>query len=125
MQPATLYVTDRTHPSTHHLAAKWQRRDEWYDFRASPRGKVHVLAVLDESTYEGGKMGEDHPTAWCHEFQGGRAWYTGGGHTSESYGEPDFQKHLLGGIEWAAGEKDAVKSGAAGESAADGKASDG
>src|SRR2546423_12961048 len=73
------------------------------NFAAHPRGRVHVLATLDESTYSGGTMGADHPIAWCHLYRGGRAWYTGGGHTIESYAEPAFRQHLLGGIPWAAG----------------------
>jgi type 1 glutamine amidotransferase len=103
VQPAAIDVADRSHPSTRHLAARWSRTDEWYDFRSNPRGAVHVLARLDESTYSGGTMGADHPIAWCHPFKGGRAWYTAGGHTIESYSEPDFRRHLLGGILWAAG----------------------
>ena len=103
IQPATIDVTDQSHPSTRHLPARWMRTDEWYSFRSNPRGRVHVLATLDESTYSGGTMGADHPIAWCHPFTGGRAWYTAGGHTIESYSEPDFRRHLLGGILWAAG----------------------
>ncbi|HBQ61607.1 MAG TPA: hypothetical protein DD671_18860, partial [Balneolaceae bacterium] len=38
-----------------------------------------------------------------HEFDGGRSWYTGGGHTSASFSEPEFLDHILGGIQWAAG----------------------
>jgi cytochrome c len=74
--------------------------DEWYNFRANPRPLVRVLATLDETTYSPGEgaMGADHPIAWSHEFQGGRAWYTAGGHTDESYSEPLFRKHLLEGI---------------------------
>jgi len=103
MQPAAIDVTDRSHPSTRPLPARWTRTDEWFNFRSNPRGSVHVLATLDESTYSGGTMGADHPTAWCHRVKGGRGWYTGGGHTIESYSEPLFRKHLLGGILWAAG----------------------
>ncbi|MHC5115300.1 MAG: ThuA domain-containing protein, partial [Planctomycetota bacterium] len=106
VQDATILVTDRAHPSTSHLPPRWQRRDEWYDYRDNPRGRVHVLAALDERTYDGGKMGRDHPIAWCHEFDGGRAWYTGGGHTSESFDEPAFRRHIVGGIRWAAGQVD-------------------
>jgi type 1 glutamine amidotransferase len=102
VQPATITVTDRFHPSTRHLPPSWTRTDEWYNFAADPRRGVHVLATLDESTYSGGTMGADHPVAWCQPFKGGRAWYTGGGHTISSYAEPDFRKHLLGGILWAA-----------------------
>ena len=35
-------------------------------------------------------------------YDGGRSWYTGGGHTNESFAEPNFRQHLLGGIKWAA-----------------------
>ena len=103
VQPAVVDVTDRSHPSTRQLPARWTRTDEWYNFRSNPRGAVHVLATLDESTYSGGTMGADHPIAWCHTFKGGRAWYTAGGHTIESYSEPDFRRPLLGGLLWAAG----------------------
>ncbi len=101
IQAATVEVTDRVHPSTKHLPERWTRTDEWYDYRASPRGDVHVLASLDEGTYEGGGMGADHPIAWCHELADGRSWYTGGGHTAASFRERAFRRHLLGGIRWA------------------------
>ena len=102
VQMATIRVEDRGHASTAALPDPWVRVDEWYDFRANPRGNVRVLASLDESSYTGGTMG-DHPIAWHHEFEGGRAWYTAGGHTSESYSEPFFLQHLAGGIQYAAG----------------------
>ncbi|HEX5540381.1 MAG TPA: ThuA domain-containing protein [Micromonospora sp.] len=105
IQPATVRVLDRVHPSTKDLPARWNRTDEWYNYRTNPRGKVHVLATLDETSYQprGGAMGLDHPIAWCHDFDGGRSWYTGGGHTEESFTEPEFLRHLLGGLKTAAG----------------------
>jgi cytochrome c len=102
VQPATVRIADPDHPSTSGLPPLWTRSDEWYDFRTNPRPSVHVLATVDESTYGGGAMGADHPIAWCHEYDGGRAWYTGLGHTAESYGEDAFLGHLLGGIRYAA-----------------------
>jgi type 1 glutamine amidotransferase len=102
VQEATVAVTDRLHPATRMLPQRWLRTDEWYNYRASPRGKVHVLAALDETSYQGGSMG-DHPIAWCHEFDGGRAFYTGGGHTAESFREKLFLDHLGQAIRWAAG----------------------
>jgi type 1 glutamine amidotransferase len=86
------------------LPARWERTDEWYDFRTNPRGRVRVLATLDESTYTGGGMGDDHPIAWCQEYDGGRSWYSAMGHTGESFQEPRFLAHLLAGIRYAAGE---------------------
>ena len=86
------------------LPARWEHTDEWYYFAANPRGRVRVLATVDESTYTGGGMGADHPIAWCREYDGGRAWYSAMGHTSESFQEPRFLAHLLAGIRNAAGQ---------------------
>ncbi len=105
IEKATVVIEDRTNASTAHLPDNWSRRDEWYNFSASPRGRVHVLARLDESTFHGGTMGADHPVAWCRRVGAGRLWYTALGHTEESYREPLFLQHLLGGIEIAAGAK--------------------
>ena len=105
-QEADVLVLDGVHPSTAHLPKRWTHFDEWYNYRWNPRSQVHVLATLDEDSYQGGKMGHDHPIAWAHEYDGGRAWYTGLGHTIEVYSDPLFQQHLLGGIEWAAGMAD-------------------
>ncbi|GGL21312.1 hypothetical protein Sme01_68940 [Sphaerisporangium melleum] len=103
IQKATVKVEDPAHPSTQGLPTSWSRTDEWYDYQANPRGTVHVLASLDEKSYTGGTMGIDHPTVWCQDYDGGRSWYTGLGHTKESFVEPEFLKMLLGGIKTAAG----------------------
>jgi type 1 glutamine amidotransferase len=101
--PATVRLEDADDPSTSSLPLTWTRTDEWYNFRTNPRDSgVHVLATLDESTYAGGTMHGDHPISWRHEFDGGRSWYTAMGHTKESYHDPLFLFHLLGGIEYAA-----------------------
>ena len=103
VQQATVHVEDRTHPSTRHLSEQWVRTDEWYDYRAVPAPEVGILLRLDESTYQRGGMGENHPIGWYHEFDGGRSFYTGGGHTDEAFSEPEFVQHLTGAIRWAAG----------------------
>ncbi|MEV1331185.1 ThuA domain-containing protein [Micromonospora costi] len=108
-QQATVKVEDHAHPATAELPDRWSRFDEWYNYQSNPRPDVHVLASLDETSYSpgAGAMGADHPIAWCQDFDGGRSWYTGGGHTRESYAEPEFLGHLLGGIRTAAGVADA------------------
>lgn len=103
IQPAKINVEDRTFPATSMLPPVWDRTDEWYVYRDNPRPNVKVLMSLDETSYEGGGMNGDHPTSWYHDFDGGRAFYTGGGHTNESYAEPLFRKHLTGAIMWASG----------------------
>lgn len=106
VQEATIQVTDREHISTRHLPEYWTRVDEWYNFKSNPRDQVNVLAVLEESTYDGGTMGDDHPIAWYHEFGGGRSWYTALGHTKASFSESNFLKHIMNGILYAAGKNE-------------------
>lgn len=103
IQSATLKVVDPSHRSTRHLPIEWRRIDEWYDFRHDLDPEITVLIRIDEATYRGGRMGADHPIAWYHTYDGGRAWYTAIGHTADSYKEPLVLEHLLGGITWAAG----------------------
>ncbi|HZF90360.1 ThuA domain-containing protein [Streptomyces sp.] len=102
-QPGKAVVEDRTHPATRHLPAVWEFTDEWYDFRTNPRGVARVLVCADESSYEGGGMGADHPLVWCRHQGAGRVFYTALGHAAEAYGDPGFREHLRGGIAWAAG----------------------
>jgi PKD repeat protein/type 1 glutamine amidotransferase len=119
---ATIDVEDKTTPSSCALPDRWERTDEWYNFQSpadpvvngggpdySPRANsnINVIASLDESTYvenDGNATDDDHPIAWYQEFDGGRSFYTGGGHTQASFSEPLFRLHLLGGIQYAAGE---------------------
>ena len=99
-QDATLNIVDGSHISTKHLPASWKRFDEWYNFKSLQPG-LHVLITIDEKSYSGGENGEFHPMAWYHDFDGGRAFYTEFGHTDESYLDPLFLQHLLGGIQYA------------------------
>ena len=99
VQEALIHVLNRKHPSTKHLPKEWKHKDEWYDFRdIQPDNKV--LMKVDETSYKGGKMNGNHPIAWYKEFEGGRIFYTGLGHTEEAFDEPDFQQHVLGGLRY-------------------------
>ncbi|WP_294184452.1 ThuA domain-containing protein [uncultured Sphingobacterium sp.] len=97
VQKAKIDVLDRKHPATKHLDPIWWHKDEWYNFKDVKDG-LHVLMNLDEKSYQGGKMGDQHPISWAQSYDGGKVFYTGLGHTDESYDEPEFQKHLIGGI---------------------------
>jgi type 1 glutamine amidotransferase len=103
-QEAKLIVVNKNHPSTAGLPDTWVRKDEWYNFK-DLNPDVTVLIKTDESSYSGGENGSNHPMAWYHSFDGGRAFYTELGHTDESYSDPLFLNHILGGIEYAIGGK--------------------
>ena len=88
---ARIKVADRVHEASKSLPEYWVRTDRWYNFTENVRGKSHVLATVDESSYSGGTNGVDHPIAWCKNFEGGRSFYTGGGNTIGSFGEPGLE----------------------------------
>ncbi|MEU5822058.1 ThuA domain-containing protein [Streptomyces sp. NPDC047803] len=103
-QPGAVRIEDPDHPATRHLPRQWNREDEWYDFRSNPRRPgVRILASIDETGYEGGGMGADHPLVWCRESGAGRSFYTSLGHAESAYEDPAFRAHLLGGLRWTAG----------------------
>lgn len=118
-QTATVVVEDPGHPilsrgtalassragqslSGHGMEFKWH--DEWYNFKTNPRAHdgLHVLLTVKEASYGGGHMGADHPIAWCHEFEGGRVFYTALGHFDEAYQDLSFMGQMINAIIWAA-----------------------
>lgn len=103
VQEAVIKVLDKNHPATAQLTSPWKRTDEYYSFKKISKD-IKVLMNLEESSYKGGKNGPKHPISWYHDYDGGRAFYTNLGHTNESYKEPNYLKHLLGGIEYAIGD---------------------
>ncbi|MGI8951719.1 MAG: ThuA domain-containing protein [Chitinophagaceae bacterium] len=100
-QYAVLHVVDSNFIATKKLPATWKRFDEWYNFKQTKWDSVHVLITIDETSYTGGENGSFHPMSWYHNYDGGRAFYTELGHTIESYSDPLYLSHLLGGIEYA------------------------
>lgn len=102
-QFAVVEVTAVDHPVMARIPPSFSRFDEWYNFQGVPAPGVTVLAALDESSYQGGTMGDSHPITWAHEYSGGRSVYTGFGHTIESFSEAVVLDQLANAILWAAG----------------------
>jgi cytochrome c len=101
VQKGTFTAVDRTHISTAHMPETFDRTDEFYDTKNFNKD-VHVLITLDEKSYKDGKMGDFHPMAWYHEYDGGRSFYTNWGHTHESFEEPIVVQHIWGALQWLA-----------------------
>ncbi len=109
-QEFDVLVTDPNHPSTSHLPGRWTVKDEcYYSYHLNP--DIHVLLSVDLGTiedenkgeYPGETFGQLFPLCWCHQFEGGRQWYTALGHDPWFYEDPVFVDHLRGGILWALG----------------------
>lgn len=102
VQPSSLEIIDGTHLSTLGLPNPWVTTTESYNWDVNPKvNGVTVLVNLDESSVNGGTMGRDHPFSWYHAYDGGRSWYTVGGADSANYRDPNFLRHILGGILYA------------------------
>lgn len=102
VQKGSIDIVDTQHPSTEFLPSPWERTDEWYSYKDFNED-VNVLMTLDENSYQGGLDMGEHPIAWYHDYDGGRAFYTGGGHTADSFQEELFLRHVLEGIKYAIG----------------------
>jgi len=77
--------------------------DEFYIYDRSPRGKVRVLATVDEDSYTTStdiKMG-DHPIVWSNENVKGRNLYIQMGHSPKLIEDPDFTRMFENAIIWA------------------------
>jgi len=112
LQEFEIRVIDKQHASTAHLPEIWKWEDEcYYIHHLNP--DIHVLLAADLRTvedelkdeYPGTTFGDYIPLAWCHNFEGGRQWYTALGHKIEYYEDPLFRQHLEGGIRWILGSK--------------------
>lgn len=102
LQQATVRLEESEHPTIRELPPSFERFDEWYNFESLPRPEVTILATVNESSYQGGNMGDPHPVVWAQEYDGGRSFYTAFGHTAESFSEPLILTQLANAILWAA-----------------------
>ena len=94
----TVRIVDRKHRANVGLPATIRRADEWYYFDDyNPEAKL--LVTLDPASI-GEKDVNPNPVSWAHEFEGSRVFYTAMGHTAESYSDPNFMRHLAGGLSW-------------------------
>lgn len=111
-QTAYLDVVNSNFPGLEHFPKRMLWTDEWYEYQKPYKSDdLTFLIGVDEKTYDaktkwgdnvGEGMGDFHPIAWYHNYDGGRAFYTGLGHIGLIYSDPTFMDHLYGGIYWAA-----------------------
>ena len=100
---ATLTVIDARHPATAKLPKTIERVDEWYYYKdLDPT--LHVLITVDPKTIGDGEADANaNALVWYHDFGGGRVFYSGLGHTIESYDEPYVQNLITGALAYAVG----------------------
>lgn len=80
------------------LPASFLRRDEWYYFN-DVASDLTIVAAVDPASI-GEEPGDLLPLSWRQTFDGARIFYTGMGHTEESFEEPLVRTHIAAGLGW-------------------------
>jgi type 1 glutamine amidotransferase len=101
----TIDVEDPSHPSVLHLDTHWVITDEIYQFKNYSRDRLHIILSMNAKSEKGkGKRADkDNAIAWCREFGKGKVFYTSLGHREDVWTNPDYQKHVEGGVLYALG----------------------
>jgi type 1 glutamine amidotransferase len=95
---------DPQHPATKPFGASWDihgKKEEIYEFKSFDEKSVHALLMLAKHPQrdEAGRF----PVSWCKMYGKGKVFYTSLGHNEYVWEMPEYQAHILGGIEWATG----------------------
>ncbi len=102
---ATVKVEDKSHPVMHGIPSSFViKKEEWYTYNKSPRANVHVIASVDESTYNPDsniKMG-DHPVIWTNLNFPARNVYIFMGHSPDLFNNPYYTTIFRNALFWAA-----------------------
>lgn len=100
----TVHVEDPDHPVMKNVASVFSLPDdEWYTYDKDPRDKVHVIATVDESSYQPPsaiRMG-DHPVIWTNPSVRARNVYFQVGHHAHLFTSEAFTTMFANAIHWA------------------------
>ena len=107
-QKFTVHVLDKRHPAVKKLSSEWETNDECYYFKEfNPSVKVLLVSdisnIKEQDTVKNVRpdvFGNRYPAAWCHEFDGGRVFYTALGHSKGDYSSTTYLGHILQGLKW-------------------------
>lgn len=108
-------VQDPKHPANKHFGSNFSVFDEIYLLKNFHRNRVRGLLTLDK--HPNTRHPGDFPISWCKNYGKGRVFYTSLGHREDVWDDDAsmkdrkntpsvsqaYQKHILGGIRWAAG----------------------
>lgn len=104
---ADVHVEDSLHPVMKNVPHTFHiSKEEWYTWNKSPRPNVHVLATVDENSYEPNsdiKMHGDHPVVWTNEHVKARNVYIFMGHDPILFSSDAYKQLFRNAIFWAAG----------------------
>jgi hypothetical protein len=109
---APIIVEDPAFPGMQQWPHAFVLRDEIYQMRNYSRDKVRVLMRLDPGKLDltnknVHRTDRDFAVTWAKMYGKGRVFYSTLGHVEENWDKPEFQKMLIGAIQWTTGMVDA------------------
>jgi len=108
-QKATMKVASNTFPGLEDLK-DFGFVEEWYNlYNLDP--SMHVILIQDTTSMPVGKNGQrednyrraPYPATWAKKYGNGRVFYTNMGHREDVWTNPIFQKVVIAGLNWTAG----------------------
>jgi type 1 glutamine amidotransferase len=111
---ANVILQDAADPIVSHLPPTWAHADEWYTYDTRPEAnpRVKVLLTMDEQSVRPDYPGPGlpavlsvgyHAVTWKQQLGATRSFYTGLGHTPETWQDENFIQMMLKAVEWAGG----------------------
>jgi type 1 glutamine amidotransferase len=94
-------ITDPKHPITAGIDA-FPVNDEEYTYNFAPGVQRHVIAQFKQRPEK--SKAKNNDILWTIEVGKGRVFHCGLGHDVKAWSTPEFQKLILQGIHWAAGQ---------------------
>lgn len=103
---AVVHLEDLQHPVMRGVPPVFTiNKDEWYTYDTTPRPHVHVIASVDEKSYQPSStivMG-DHPVVWTNDHVAARNMYIFMGHSPDLFDNTAYTTLFRNAIFWAAG----------------------
>jgi type 1 glutamine amidotransferase len=108
-QKATMKVASNTFPGLEDIK-DFGFVEEWYNlYNLDP--SMHVILIQDTTSMPVGKNGQreenyrraPYPATWAKKYGNGRVFYTNMGHREDVWTNPIFQKVVIAGLNWTAG----------------------
>jgi type 1 glutamine amidotransferase len=107
-QKATMQVATKNFPGLEDIQP-FTFQEEWYSlYNLAP--DMQVILVQDTNTMpaKNGQREKDYqrppyPATWAKKYGNGRVFYTSMGHREDVWTNPIFQKVVIAGLNWAAG----------------------
>jgi type 1 glutamine amidotransferase len=96
------------HVAVQGMPSPWTRQEEWYKFNQNAQWSTKPgFVILGRVALN--DDGGNRPVSFTREWSNFRSFYTSMGHAGTTVSDPNFKKHVTGGVMWAVRREAAIK----------------